>query len=1128
VADSGKGTEATLLAPGVTLGATEASLRPRAASTPPVAESGDYGDLVIVDPVHYTDIRELARGGMGRILEARDRRLGRRVAIKEMLHLDEISLVRFEREARITARLQHPAIVHVHEAGRWPSGQPFYAMKLIHGKPLDTCLAAAKTLEERLALLASVIAVVDALAYAHSEHVVHRDLKPANVLVGDFGETVVIDWGLAKDLTSDEADDVAVGPYRKAAETAGGTLEGAIIGTPAFMPPEQAAGERVDARADVYALGALLYQLLVGAPPYEGRSTADVLNKVLDNPPVPIAEREPDAPADLIAIVEKAMARDAADRFPTAKEMVGELKRFQMGQLVTSHRYTTWELATRWIRRHRGAVAVGAIALVTLATFAAVGIWQILGERNRADREAAIVQERADAGTLARAREALETDPTAAIAILQQLSPQSAHWQGARTIAAEAAERGVAHVLRGGDDAIWMLAFSPDGTLLASHDNGHHLRIWDLRTWESRTLLPDVALFSLAFDTEGRIVGVDSNGHVWRWDMPGGTASIVRTISGAYDDASLAPDGHRFVAFDPWTASRLVELAGGERVLGKYSKATWSPDGSALVLAGEGEHIDRFDLATQTMTNVGIADRPMSFATDGKRVWLGYPHAKGSGNDISGRIDELPSNTTQAIARPVARLVNLPNGGLASSTMLSSFASDSLQGQVKGIRLPIDPNKIVSNNSDILLTDSTRMGIGQLRGHLSSVWTLVVARDGRIASGDLDGEIRVWNRAIPVSRTRGDGKTTTSRAMLTADRRELIMTRRGPELEVRDIATGRIRKLSVTEYPAGYVPREVEFSMHTTQVGDHRIGERSENAGYEVTELVASTNGRRLVTVDSEHQVVAWDLDTNRGRVLIPPPDSSQVGGGVHAAINTDGTRVVTKRDNKILELWDVASGKATTIGEDLDASAFAFSSDGSLAVAIVDHGVRVGRPDKTLNVVTNDNTTYRSLAFSPDGRTLVAGGDDARLHVFDLATGTSLTWGGHSATILSVVFSPDGRHVASASADNTVRVWRLADGTSTVLTGHRDLITSIVFEGNDTIVTASNDRTARIWDLRSGLGQQLSGHEDVVVFAGHLAGDHRVVVVDHIRQIATHLDVLPRGETGLRAWIAGATNLTK
>ncbi len=153
----------------------------------------DHTGLVAVDPDHYVDRIEITRGGMGRILAARDRRLRRKVAIKEMrAHSPELR-ARFEREVLLTARLQHPSIVGIHEAGRWPSGEPFYAMRLVPGRSLDQVVTAAGSLAERIALLPHVLAVADALAYAHQERVIHRDLKPHNVLVGEFGETEVID-----------------------------------------------------------------------------------------------------------------------------------------------------------------------------------------------------------------------------------------------------------------------------------------------------------------------------------------------------------------------------------------------------------------------------------------------------------------------------------------------------------------------------------------------------------------------------------------------------------------------------------------------------------------------------------------------------------------------------------------------------------------------------------------------------------------------------------------------------------------------------------------------------------------------------------------------------------------------
>src|SRR5262245_52644787 len=178
--------------------------------------SGDGPALPVVSAAHYRADREIARGGMGRIVAAEDQRLRRAVALKELLEPAPEQLGRFQREALITARLQHPGIVPVYEAGRWPSGEPFFAMKLVSGRPLDRVIADAATLEDRLALLPRIAAATEAFAYAHSQRVIHRDLKPANILIGEFGETVVIDWGLAKHL--DDLDSLE--PERRVAKPA--------------------------------------------------------------------------------------------------------------------------------------------------------------------------------------------------------------------------------------------------------------------------------------------------------------------------------------------------------------------------------------------------------------------------------------------------------------------------------------------------------------------------------------------------------------------------------------------------------------------------------------------------------------------------------------------------------------------------------------------------------------------------------------------------------------------------------------------------------------------------------------------------------------------------------------------
>ena len=325
------------------------------------------------------------QGGMGRLYRARDRRLGREVALKELL--DPAMARRFEQEARLTARLQHPAVVSVIEAGRWPDGSAFYTMDLVVGERLDEKIARCRNLDDRLALLPAVVTVAEALAYAHEKRIVHRDVKPRNVMVGDYGESVLLDWGIAKDLREAEepgASDLVDRP------TDGGTHMG--IGTPPYMPPEQAAGEPATERMDVYALGATLYHLFAGQPPYPISCTR---RHVIEAPPEPLEAVAPrDTPRSLQSIVAKAMARDPVERFTNAKQLAQELVRFQTDRLVRSHRYSFVDRARfgwrRYRSRIRGREAIAVVVVLSVLALGGLGsLVRMVIEKNRVKHTAA-------------------------------------------------------------------------------------------------------------------------------------------------------------------------------------------------------------------------------------------------------------------------------------------------------------------------------------------------------------------------------------------------------------------------------------------------------------------------------------------------------------------------------------------------------------------------------------------------------------------------------------------------------------------------------------------------------------------------------------------------------------------
>ncbi|TMQ09940.1 MAG: serine/threonine protein kinase, partial [Deltaproteobacteria bacterium] len=427
------------------------------------------------DPARYHILGEHGRGGLGRVSRAHDRDLGRDIAIKELISRGHLSEIRFLREALITARLEHPGIVPVYEAGRWADGTPFYAMKLVAGRSLRDLLAERTTVDERIALLHHVIAVADAIAYAHGRNIIHRDLKPSNVIVGDFGETVVIDWGLAKDLTATEESTIGGGPFR-ANRDDGLTSAGSILGTPAYMAPEQARGEPVDPRAYVYAIGAMLWELcsLDKLPPNYAGQRHRLLRRAGIDP-------------DLATIIFKALDPDPARRYPDAGTLAADLKAFKAGTRIAARRYSLLALLAHWTRRHRALAISTTMVFAVAITGGTFYVRSIARERDRADiseEVASYAKASAEATlnelTLKHAQLLLTTDPSAAIDALATYRGSDLNRAG--QIRAEANARGVALVRATphGSRVRWMehtsdggiISLSTDGTIARTSRNG--------------------------------------------------------------------------------------------------------------------------------------------------------------------------------------------------------------------------------------------------------------------------------------------------------------------------------------------------------------------------------------------------------------------------------------------------------------------------------------------------------------------------------------------------------------------------------------------------------------------------------------------------------------------------------
>jgi eukaryotic-like serine/threonine-protein kinase len=390
------------------------------------SENGETTDVDVDDPERtgtfsvgsatsdgqrFRVLRPHARGGLGAVFVALDGELHREVALKQILekHADDPdSRHRFIAEAEITGGLEHPGVVPVYGLGTDAGGRPYYAMRFIKGISLKEAIErfhndearrndpGRRSLELRR-LLRRFTDVCNAIDFAHARGVIHRDLKPANIIVGEHGETLVVDWGLAKVVGR---ADPSVGEHTIAPSSSGSseTLPGSALGTPAYMSPEQARGEldRLGPRSDVYSLGATLYCLLAGKPPFEGEDVGEILRAVQEGrfPRPALLDPSPDKALEAICL--KAMATQPEDRYSTPNALANDLDRWMADEPVMAWREPFSRRARRWARRNRTVVTAAAVALVA----GVVGLSAVLAVQTRAKadlaRSRAAVQTRYD------------------------------------------------------------------------------------------------------------------------------------------------------------------------------------------------------------------------------------------------------------------------------------------------------------------------------------------------------------------------------------------------------------------------------------------------------------------------------------------------------------------------------------------------------------------------------------------------------------------------------------------------------------------------------------------------------------------------------------------------------------
>ncbi|HUJ59157.1 MAG TPA: serine/threonine-protein kinase [Kofleriaceae bacterium] len=1009
-----------------------ATTRRQVASVPEHAlDGGESFVLPTVDPIVFEPGPEVAHGGMGRVVRARDRRLGREVALKEVL--DHAMRQRFEREVAITAQLQHPAIVPIYEAGMWPDGTAFYAMRLVSGGTLAEAIARRETLAERLALLPHAIAVADALAYAHSRRIIHRDLKPGNVLVGEFGETLVIDWGLAKELGRDDPDDPIARPSSPI--TGELTVAGSVMGTPGFMAPEQAAGEEVDERADVYALGAILYTLLAGTSPQWNVDTeatpAMLVELARVRPARPIGELVPDAPADLRAIVERAMARDPAARFASAKELAEELRRFQAGQLVRSREYSARELIARWVRRHRAVVTASALATIAVLAIGAVSVLGIARSRS-AERDAreraehALAESQLEQGRqILIAGNAAEAAPLIAAAAARLPGDKVARRLVA--IAGRDAHRRLARMVGGA------AAFSPDGRELAVGRADGSIAIVDALTGAISRELPahGQRIVHLAYAADGARLAVAARDGATVRDAR--TGAIALTLgAGEALDARLVGDGYAVAA--------PREL----RVFG--------PDGSPRAAAPLADPYfiavsrDRARIVAVTDTEVVVLALPglariATLPGDGSRVYAA---------ELTGDGDLVTIDTTAtrrwSLASPVPRV--LARWGAASTLAW------------------LDDTTLVADGQLIDLRDGAMRAIGRVSPIQANA-----ALAGHVLTGGYDRTLRVWDAARPAQPIAAmPTEAATSRIALDRTGTRAVTIPFGDDAAIELWDVGRLPAPAPIASLAGAV-------LHLVADRDGRLAVRWQGPGASGTELYDAAHARvghtvgwplayrpggdELVSDQDGRLIVASARDGRALReVTAAQPIYSCAFSRSGALVATSSSAHVDVRD---AASWQVVRGFDTPPG----ITALAIDDADRVVTGHSDGAVRVWNDRSGALERELAGHAAQVVDLEIRGATLVTGSWDLTTRIWSFPGGAPLATLGHDERpVVDLAMSPDGELIAIADGEAAVGIWDATRGRLLEQLPTSDPLASVVFVDDDRVAVGGSGGHVELFDL--------------------------------------------------------------
>ncbi|MHC1763360.1 MAG: WD40 repeat domain-containing serine/threonine protein kinase [Verrucomicrobiia bacterium] len=989
----------------------------------------------------YELIERIATGGMGVVYKARQLSLNRILALKMISPgrlATEEQVSRFLAEAEAVASLQHPHIVAIHETGQW-EGQHYFSMQYVAGQNLADTVRTQPMPAVRAAEVLKGIA--EAVHYAHQRRILHRDLKPSNIILDQAGEPHVTDFGLAKRL---DHSPLATGHSPL-------TLTGQVLGSPGFMPPEQATGQpgTVDVRSDVYGLGAILYYVLTGRPPFQAATISDTLKQLAEAEPIAPRLLNPSVPKDLATICLKCLEKDLPHRYPTAQALAEELGRFLRGEPILARPTSLVGRAGRWCRRNPSLATVTAVAVLS----AVLGLAGVLWQWRRAATGELLARQNAYAADMQGVQAALaEGDMGEALSCLNHQRPATGQrdlrgwewryfWKRCRSD-----ERFLLHAY---PNSVGVLAFSADGKWLALRRERGAVALWDT---QARRLVAELAgsgrLNALALSPGGDLLAygdVGSNGmpvvSVWNVTTKQ-TVQLLHSSAPVYLGfsadgqflASMASDGSvRLWQIETWGTVRSLQLPRREDDTG--GRNLFSARGPHLAIADD-HAIRLWHWTSGRQRSIPLPRSEddvdaLALSTDGRRLAAVCSHTILIW-DLSSVWEEPADSEVPLDGPPIEH-----PGGLLDLAIAPDHQTLATAGVDQSVRL-----------WDL----SRRREIRRYQGNTHEVWAVAFSPDGQqLASGGRDGSVRFWDPvpkpATPTHVVLPMRVWSGGFGFAPDGKRFIALDSRDGSASLWDTAT--VRQLEMLSY-LGTSNRVVKWSpdgrlfavgdwQGTLRVWDfasHRLLTNFVNAGKFVGAVRFAGGERSLMcglvahTPRGSRSVRVWNVADWREHPL--PVEGSQ--NVMWAAVSPDNRTYAALTADGTVSWWELASGRRMASFPQYFASLdgyLAFSPDSRTLAASARDGlttlwdVATGR---VLRTVRANVQAVFGIAFSPDGQRLISGGGDPSdvVRLMDLGTGRYVArLPGENDAFWFLEMSADGDTLAAAGINGTTLLWR-------------------------------------------------------------------------------------------------------